>query len=304
VNALPWLLAAALFATPGDDFTIRHGEIVARLRLEIPDEGAGASRARVRLYVEVTGPQALEVTGPRLEDALSAWRIRRLASSWRSEDGRAVIGLSLTLEQVKPGVVALPGVVLRAREGDNVPWQDFSWPDLLSETHDSMQIDVTPAPPASPWPARLGVAALAVAVPLALLFVVRAVVRHRRPRPVPAHVRALAAVKKVEQSPGEALARLDQIVREYLDERFGLSTRRQTGREMLDSCATVPEEARRAIAELSSKAELAKYAGVVPDEAQRRRALELARAAIGACAALPVGQAAEGKENGRTATAG
>ena len=44
------LLVAALFATPGDDFTIREGPIVAQLHLKIPDEGAGASRvARARL---------------------------------------------------------------------------------------------------------------------------------------------------------------------------------------------------------------------------------------------------------------
>ena len=91
------------------------------------------------------------------------------------------IGLSFTLEQVKPGVVSLPGVVLRARESAEAPWHDLTWPDLLSEAHDVPPIDPTPLPVASPWPARLGTAALIVAVSLALLFVVRAVARRRTP---------------------------------------------------------------------------------------------------------------------------
>jgi len=304
VSVASWLLLAAFFVTPGDEFTIHEGQIVARLSLVIPDEGAGASRARVRVFVEVSGPENLQVEGPRLEDALAAWQVRRLASSWRSEDGQTVIGVSFTLEQVKPGVVALPGVVLRARETTSAPWHDLSWPDLLNEAHDVPPIDPMDPQPTSPGPPRLGVVALIVAVALAVLFVARAIARGRRPRPVPLHVRALETVRQIEQAPTEALARLDQVVRAFLDERFGLNTLRQTAREMAASCSMLPEEVRQAVSELSAQAELEKFAGVAADEAQIRRAIELARRVIESRAALPVGQEEGGKENGRTASGG
>jgi hypothetical protein len=146
--------------------------------------------------------------------------------------------------------------------------------------------------------------ALIVAVALALVFLVRAVARRRRPALVPAHVRALETVRQIEQSPVEALARLDQVLRAYLDERFGLSTRRQTVREMAASCVILPDEAWQAVGELTAQAELEKFAGVAADEAQVRRAVELARRAIEVCAALPVGQEPKGEENGTTAAAG
>jgi hypothetical protein len=292
------LLVALLVAAPTDDFVQRQGQVEARLRLDLPDEGAGPGRARVRLDVEVTGPEDLEVDGPRLEDSLAAWRVTRRWSSWRREGGRCVIATTATIEQVKPGVVPLPGVVVRARESDRDEWHELTWDDLLRESREGAGIQETERPPPSPWPGRLGVGALVVVLALAAALVVRRVMR-RKPRPVPAYVRALAYLGEANVSP----ARAELVVRDYLDERFGLATRRQTAREMLGSCSGLPEEARRALEELSGRAELVKYAGVAADEAERLRAIALARQVIESCATLPVGQEGTSEEKGETGAA-
>jgi hypothetical protein len=143
-----------------------------------------------------------------------------------------------------------------------------------------------------------------IAVALALLFAVRALRRRRRPRLAPAHARALAGIAEIERAGGDELARLDVLVRDYLDERLGLHTRRQTVPEMITACADLPDEARRALAELASQTELAKYAAVEPGEADRRRALELARRVVESCATLPVGQETPRPENDETARPG
>jgi hypothetical protein len=201
----------------------------------------------------------------------------------------------MTLEQVKPGVMQLPGVVLLAREDGSAEWQELSWSDLLREPREGKGIEQTEVPPPSPWPGRMGAIALGFTVVLAAMLMLRRLMR-RRPRPIPAHLRALAYLGEARVSP----ARAEVVVREFLDERFGLSTRRQTSREMLTACANLPEETRQALGELSSHAELVKFAGVTPDEPERLRSIELARKVIESCSTLPVGQTAAGEENRQT----
>jgi hypothetical protein len=287
-------LIALACATSTDDLVQRSGRIEARLCLDVPAEGVEATKARVQIDVVVTGPADLEVSGPRLEDSLAAWRVAGRASSWREQGGDCVIVVSMTLEQTEGGVMPLPGVVLLVREGPSGDWRELAWPDLLRDPREA-KIEQTEAPPPSPWPGRLGVVALFAVVALAALLLVRRVLK-RKTRPVPAHVRALRHLGEARVSP----ARAEVVVREFLDERFGLTTRRQTSREMLGACAALPQEAREALGELSSRAEMVKFAGLTPDEAERLKAIELARRVIGACSTLPVGQEAAAKENTET----
>lgn len=299
MSAPSLLLLALAVAVPTDEMVQRQGQIEARLRIDVPDEGVEPGRARVRIDVVVVGPEGLQIAGPRLEDSRAAWRITRRTSSWREEDGQCVIATSMTLEQVAPGVMQLPGVVLLARQDDATAWRQLSWPDLLREPREGTGIEVTPPLPAPRWPGLLGVVSLGVAVALAVLLLVRRLSR-RRPRPVPAHVRALAYLAEANVSP----ARAELVVRDFLDERFGLSTRRQTGREMLAACANLPDQAREALEELASRAERVKFAGVVPDESERLGAIELARRVIDSCSAVAPGQEGQGEENRYTGAGG
>ena len=116
MSALAWLLLAVA-AGPEDDFLRTAGGVEARLSLDVPDEGVGPGLARVRIEVVVSGPVGMRVEGPRLEDALAAWGVVQRSTKEGEAGGKSVTTLSLTLEQVKPGVVALPGVVLRVRRG-------------------------------------------------------------------------------------------------------------------------------------------------------------------------------------------
>lgn len=266
------LIFLALLASAGtDELVVRRGDVEARVRVLVPDEGAGVGLARVRVLATVSGPAGLAVEGPRLEDGLAAWRATRRASSWREEGGRCVVGLSLTLEQVKPGVVPLPGLVLSVREGEASGWHELSWPDLLREPRDGPDVDRLPPLPPSPWPRRLALAALATAVALACLLAARRATR-RVPRAETPEARARALLGEANVTP----ARAELIVRDYLDQRFGLATRRMTARETVAACAGLPEAARLAFAELTQMAELVKYAGVVAGAEERARAIGLA----------------------------
>jgi hypothetical protein len=305
VSALACLLLAALSPAEADEFVISKGEMEARLRLTVPEEGVAPGRARARIDIAVSGPPGLEIDGPRLEDAVAGWRAARRTSSWRREGEQAHMDIGLNLEQTKPGVVALPGIRLRARDGPAGDWEEFAWPDLLHEPRDvAPPVKPNDFPP-SPWPGRLRWLALVAAVALTLAFVAWKA-RRWRPAPPeqPAHLRALARLEGGSLSPAEHLARIDQVVREYLDERFGLSTRRKTVAETLAVCANLPDPARMALAQLLRRVEVAKFAGVAVSEEDRREGIDLARQIIESCATLPAAQATVGEEKGESGRGG
>ncbi len=282
----------------------RRDDIEATLSVVVPEEGPGPARARLLLTLTVTGHSGLEVEGPRLEDALAGWRIGGGASSWREEDGRVVWAQTLRLEQVKPGNVPPPGVVVRVRDSPGAGWQELAWMDLLHEPRDVPPPAELPPLPASPWPRRLRYLALALVCGLALVLGARAIRRRLSARrPEPAHLRALARLEPAAlppaDRPAERFAWVDRVVRDYLDEQLGLKTRQQTRAEVLAACEPLPPAARQALRELLERGELVKFAGQAPPPAEWEGIVEQAREVIRACAApLPVG---EGEAAGGTA---
>lgn len=298
----PAACALLLASFAAVDLPARAGDLEATLRLSVPDEGAGPGRALVRIEIEVSGPAGMEVDAPRLEDAFSAWRAGRRSSAWNSDDSR--VHLTLVLEQTKAGVVGLPGVVVRARPGPGGEWHELSWPDLLHDPRDGPDPDFQKELPPSSWPGLLRWIALAVLLALGVPLAIRFARRRGRPTVLPPHARALARLGGEGLRPAAHLALLDQVVREYLDERFGLHTRRHTGAELAADCAALPGAAREAVLELSRLTEPARFAGVEPREEERGRAVDLARRAIEACAALPVGQEAGEGQMGKNGGGG
>jgi hypothetical protein len=278
----------------------RRGDVEARLRVDVPEEGAAPGRGRVLVTLTFDGPPGLEVQRPRLEESLAAWRVAGRASSWRQQGERVHYELSLRLEQIKPGQVEPPGIRVGVRTAPATAWQEVAWLELLHEDRNVPEPDMEPPLPASAWPARLRWVALALAGGLLLYFLSRAVRRRlRRERAVPPDVRALARLEALDLPPAERFAQIEGVVRDYLDEQRGLKTRQQTTEEVLAAAGDVPAEAREALRELLERCKLVKFAGLPATPEECEQAVELARRVICACAAVPPRHPAEEGEQGK-----
>lgn len=257
------------------------GPVAARLWVEVPEEGAGPGRGRTRYTLALEGPAGLVLDGPRLEDALAAWRISGQAASWRQE-GSVAVTITLDLVQVKPGPVPLPGVHLRVRESARGDWSDLSWPGPLHELRDVPPPVEVPAPDVPRWPAWVGSVAVAVVLAGSVLVYFRRR-RRRGPGPVPAWQRARARLEEAQEM--EVLA---EELRDYLEEQLGLPASRLTTEELLRELVArgdVAPALLQGVRELLQQSDLVKFAGqpAASDQlaAARRRTIELIEALMG-----------------------
>jgi hypothetical protein len=295
---LPLLLLAGAPPAPGVELPARAGGgVTARLWVSVPEQGPAPGRGRARLTLSVEGPPALQVDGPRLEDALAGWRVAWRASSWAA-DGHARLEITLGLVQVKPGVVPLPGVHLRVRAGPEGDWHDLSWPELLGEPRDvPPPVELPPLPP-SPWPRLLGTLALLLAGAVAAPLLARAWRRWRAGpgRPAPAWQRALARLAEARE-----MAQLTGVVRGFLEEQAGLPATRLTTGELFAGLEGrgAPPVALAGLRELFALGDLEKFAGQPAGPEQVEAARAQARGVIEALVGWP-GQAGEGERPGKS----
>jgi hypothetical protein len=268
------LSAAAPAQTSESSFTFpaqRLDGMTATLSVQVPEQGPAPGRGRVTLTLQVSGPAALEVDEPILEDALAGWRVEWAGSSWTINKDRVSVVQTLQLVQIKPGAVPLPGVTLRLRASTSASWQSASWPEVLAEPRDVPPPVAVPPVPPSPWPARLVASGivLAAALCLSLLVLVGQRWRAGRKRPLPAHDRALLRLDEMPADPVAAVLHLDTVLRRYLQERFGVEALARTNRELLAALTeeqSLPAEQAAALADLLSWCELAKFAGIAAGE--------------------------------------
>jgi hypothetical protein len=259
--------APAVDPEPGLVFPpVRKDNVTATLGLRVAQQGPGPGRGRVQLTIHVRGPANLDVEGPQLEDALAGWQTQGAASSWSSSDDQADWEQTLGLVQVKPGVVPLPGVTLRVREGPSASWEEIGWPDLLNEPRDVPGPEKLPPLPPPLWPQLLLLLGIAVVVGAGLALLVRGVRRWRTAgeRPLPVHERALRRLDALPAEPAAVVLRLDSVLRGYLEERFGVEAMRKTTREVLSALAekaSLPDEQAATLAELLAWSDVAKFAG-------------------------------------------
>jgi hypothetical protein len=244
----------------------RKGAIIATLSLRVPEKGPGPGRGRVQLTLHVRGPESLDVEGPQLEDALAGWQVRWATSSWSSSDSEADWEQDLELVQIKPGVVPLPGVTLRVREGRSASWEEIGWPDLLAEPRDVPGPEKLPPLPPSPWPRVALVLVIVLIAVCGLALLVRAGRRWRAAgeRPLLPHQRALAKLEAIPEEPAAGVLHLDAVLRGYLEERFGLEAMRKTTHELLASLAEKNEFSSERLSNLSDLlgwCDVAKFAG-------------------------------------------
>ena len=120
------------------------------------------------------------------------------------------------------------------------------------------------------WPYYLGFGVLGLLI--VLIIVIYFIRRNRRPKPVPfipADIRALAALEEVRPLISEAKSRefsyqTSEIIRAYIEERFGIEARNRTTREFLILAArpgsTLPSRYEGALDEFLHYCDLAKFA--------------------------------------------
>lgn len=285
---------------------VRRGEVTAQLALRVGEPGVVPGQARIDLRLRVTGPPGLQVDGPRLDDALAAWRLAWLASSW-SADGSELWELTGRLEQSKAGAVPLPGVRLRFRAGAGAAWNEAAWPEPLHDPRDAAGLIELPeevAPPPGPLP----LAALLLVCVLAAVLLVRRRWR-RRDRPLPSAEQLLGEridATLRDHDPGRQLVGLAAALRAYLGQRSGRPVEALTTSELIAQLPVpgLAADDSAALARLFATADLVKYAGQTPTADEAAQAAAWLRRLAWTRQTLPAGEVGASGENGQTGGAG
>jgi hypothetical protein len=284
--ARPWqrLVGAALALAAGA-FTFppeRRGAVEAVLEVQAAERASAPGLGAATYTLRVRGPAGLEVAPVRLGDAAAAWKAVSRTSSWSGEGGGAAVAEVVELKQVKPGVAPLPDVRLRFREGPASEWQEVEWLDVLKAPRDVPAPEgvMPPAAEGKRWPVAVGLGLAVLVVAAVGWWLAR---RRAVPAPpLPPAARALAELDRLGPAPegdGAAYhARLADVVRRYLAERFGLRAPEQTAAEVVAAARQVPPLAgagQGLLREFFERCDVAKFApaGTSPEECRRTAAL-------------------------------
>ena len=198
-----------------------------------------------------------------------------------------------------PGELRVPALRVEASEGAGAGAAATSQEvvvlvtSVLSDEHGA-EIEAPGAPFATPWSRWWWVAGLlAIAAATALLVAAR----RRRARPaapvavlVPAHVRALRELRRWRGAARESVVEVEafyvgvsQVLRRYLEERFGLHAPERTTEEFLRDLERGDGLARRHRGELEqflSQCDMVKFAKLVPSPDEHERTYALAEAFV------------------------
>jgi hypothetical protein len=247
----------------------RRGDMVARLTVAVPE---GVGPPHVFYAVSVEGGPGLEVDAPQLADPTGAWTARR-SSAWALGGRRVSWTEVVELEQVKPGIVPLPDVKLRFREGPSADWEVAEWQGILKDLREAPGPELPPAPPTEAglprWVPAVAGAIVVVTVGVAILRW-----RRRAVPPLPPDQRALRELERLREAAAWAghesewlYTQLSDVVRRYLHERFGLPAFQQTSAEFLRSAAAAPPLAgeNEFLRDFLDRCDVAKFAGVRDD---------------------------------------
>jgi hypothetical protein len=280
----PCLLLLLLLPVADDGYIYppeRRGDMVASLTVAAP-EGAGPPHVYYTLSVE--GGSRLEVDAPQLADPAGAWTAHR-SSAWALAGDRVSWTEVVELEQVKPGLVPLPDVKLRFRDGPSAEWELAEWQGILK--------DLRELPGPAPPPVVVSEPGLprwipAVAGTLVILLIGLAAIRWRRRAepPLSPDRRALRELDRLREAAIKSghksewlYTQLSDVVRRYLTERFGLPAFQRTTAEFLRAVAEAPPLAGESdfLRDFLGRCDVAKFAGVADDGGDWGRAVEQAR---------------------------
>jgi len=234
-------LILLLVALPGQDVEDRQtrGPVSALLAVAVP-ERVDRSAPRLTLAVQVTGPTGMQVDPARLGEDARAWRVSR-ASAWTGGD---VVNVTqtLTLEQTRPGLQAVPSVSVGFRLSGGGETDEFEWLDPLGAVP-PLTTDPTPTTPQR--------SALAWSLAILMLALWLGVLVHRLTRqpksPTEPDPETLADLALADLSlPAQwgdarwAAGQLNETIRTFLTARTGLELHSRTVTECVDLLRTTP----------------------------------------------------------------
>ena len=267
----------------------------ASLRLSLEREALTTAES-VLMRLEVECAEADEVGFPDVEDGIGGFAVVRedRIPDRLLPDGRVARGREYLLEPFLPGTYEVPSLEVTLNESARIATDpvEVQVTSVLDDAEDAELRDISePVDVPAPWwwwpcVVLATVAALAAAV---RWWRRRSTVLTTEPD-VPAHEAALAAVDALVAeglvARGEFkpfFLRLSDIVRRYVEERFGLRAPEQTTEEFLAAMAEAPEILRghqRLLRGFLEQADLVKFAEFVPGDDEVAGSVEAARAFI------------------------
>jgi hypothetical protein len=256
----------------------------------VAERGPVPGKARVELTLNLTGPASLEIDPPRLEDAQAAWKIHRAASAWYQTDSTQHACWQAQLDQVKPGVVPLPALRVRVRDGSSS--DEFTWTDLLRPLRGSLAPEPVPSPPPPAWHAYLYRGGWVVGGLAVLVLGLVAVRRRRRPAgPLLPHQAALALLQNTPPPPATEVrsyhAVLADTLRVYLRDRFEIPAPYLTTPDVLAAVEAHPgidPAGRELLRQVLERCDRVKFAGVALSAEEAHESAQWARQFIQATA--------------------
>ncbi len=294
---------ASAYAEEAIEQNVESGPVKATVRLEPKAPSLGAT---VTLTISVTAEKDVELLMPEFGEALERFSIVDFAPRQSLDDeGRTVAVQTYRLQLPSSGKQTVPPILIEyvdRRPGQREAPEGYDAYELLTERLEfevqsvipkDAKADLKPAlgelgprevPPAPRWPwLVVGLVLLAAASPLAL----RAFLAWRRKaRQRSAYEIARARLQRLLDSPRPAAEQIDAfyvelsgIVRRYLEDRFDLRAPELTTEEFLASVGESPDLSRdhqALLQEFLRQADLVKFAGVQPSDADVERSIEVA----------------------------
>ncbi len=285
----PWV-GVLLLAVPAQiELPVQQrGDMQARLEIREHGQATTPGLAEVVCTLTIEGPLGVDAEPAQLADPLGAWRAESVRFC-RREGDRVTLVEVLELKQIKPGQQDLKELTVRFRRGPDAPEEEAKWTDLL-KPRDVLLPDLPALPPVRAgsawlWPTVIGGA---MVLGLAAFVGVRLLTRPRTlPSPTPEQW-ALGELARLEEQGGRQDSegyhtRLSDIVRRFLEEKYGLQAPRQTTAEFLASAREadqLSDQQRELLSQLLQRCDLAKFAPVQVAPEDCRLTTELARTLV------------------------
>ncbi len=272
-----------------------------QLDLSISD-AAPLAADTVRVRLQASSGDKLQVELPTLENWPKDSLVGRPEQSGPTTggDGRTSWELSFELDVLRAGAYQLPELAMKFRRSESEEWTTASTEPVSIEFRSLLGDDPDQAAPRpNPGPADLPrgpvpwivIAAVVLGVALAIgLLVALFVWRSRRPQPplrITAYRKAMDAIHRINLAGlldrGEVdrfYTDLSDVVRRYVEDRFGLRAPEQTTEEFLQALARRPVLAReqgQSLAHFLEECDMVKFARVRPTSLEGQAALRAAR---------------------------
>ena len=262
---------------------------------------------RVRLSIEARAEPGVEVLMPSFGEALDRYRVVSFNPSEEVDDqGNTLARQRYTLEPSRSGPQSIPPLLVEfvdRRPGRTQAPEDQDAYELLTERIDfevssvlpeDAELELRPAlgplaprevPGAALWPwMAAGAVLLALAAPFALRTLRGRLAQRRALSAYDVARGELDALLYGERpdpaNMGRFFVRLSDVIRRYLEDRFGLRSPELTTEEFLLELARSPDlyaQHRDLLTAFLTRADLVKFANFVPDESGVQESIESAQ---------------------------